>query len=141
MNGVYEEGEYRIRCQTRNGGLRNLTANINGQATPDGESQDFRQKWRFQHLGNGWHRIINCGTGACVEAYPKDGVTRMTGPRDHDGPQDQKWKLPMLGSGGQITCDTKNRGTCVLEAFPNHYQIRPVGYNGDQDQFWTIVRW
>jgi hypothetical protein len=140
---VFSEDEgYRISCLTRNGGLRCVDVTPDAIVRPNSESESLSQKFFFRHIGNGYHLILNFNKTACLEAYPKDGLVKLAYPRDHDGPQDQHWRIYCgVGMGGKISCHTKNRGLCVLEAFPNHGVIKPVGENGDMDQCWYLTRW
>ena len=139
-----EEGEYRIRCLTRNGGLRSLEA-FPGKdiVRPRVDSQDRDQKWEMKSIGNGLYSI-RCHTQnggiRYLEAFPGSDEVR---PKAEDpGNVDQKWRITHIDNGYyHISCNTANGGLRCLEAFPKDDVIRPREKSNDQDQRWQFIKW
>lgn len=143
-----EDGDYKIRCHTRNGGLRCLEAFPGADSIrPRIESWDQDQKWTIKSIGSGYYNIIcftRNGGLRYLEAFPGADVVR---PRaEWPGNQDQKWSIQHIDSGFyRILCNTANKGPRSLEAFPGAENgeglVRPRENSLDQDQRWQFIKW
>lgn len=150
-SAMIEDGDYRIICHTRNGGVRALEAFPNDDTVrPMEESWDQDQKWSVKSIGNGsYHITCHTKNGGVryLEAFPNEDKIR---PRADSRDQNQKWSIKPTHSGlYRIICKTKDDGKKALEAFPNtnllfflrNPEIKPRGKSLDQDQMWKFIPW
>ncbi|MBA3814158.1 MAG: RICIN domain-containing protein [Alphaproteobacteria bacterium] len=143
-----EEGNYRIRCDTRSGGLRSLEAFPTDDAVrPRIDSATQDQKWTLKSTRSGYY-TLSCftknGGVRYLEAFPRKEIVR---PRAESRDQDQEWSLTPWSTKSvdagiyRIGCSTKNGGDRCLEAFPKDDVVRPSVESLDQDQMWQLIRW
>lgn len=153
MKQDIDDGDYRIRCHTKNGGIRCLEAfpqadNNEGVVRPRPELSDQAQKgyqqWSIKSLGNGYYNITcfqhyTKHEVRYLEAFPNADVVR---PRPKSGDQDQIWSIKHIdGDYYHISCNTRNGEVRYLEAFPNDDVVRPRPESSDQDQRWQFIKW
>ncbi|MBA3814157.1 MAG: hypothetical protein H0X26_06675 [Alphaproteobacteria bacterium] len=143
-----EEGDYRIRCNTRNGGFRCLEAfPTDDVVRPRIELRDQDQKWTVKSTREGYY-TLSCvtrnGGVRYLEAFPRKNIIR---PRIESRDQDQEWSItpwstqPAHSNIYRISCLTKNGGLRCLEAYPKDDLVRPSNESFDQDQMWQFISW